>query len=51
MSNAQLTDKELQKVFALYKDYGADKLGDFIRMIWKEAYALGREDAHTTSSN
>lgn len=44
MSNAHLTDKELNKVYTLYENYGPDKLGDFIRMIWSEAYNLGASD-------
>lgn len=44
MNNSTLTDKELLKVYMLYEKYGQDKLGDFIRMIWKEAYNLGHSD-------
>lgn len=43
--NNQLTEKELFKVYLLYENYGPEKLGDFIRMIWKEAYELGYTDA------
>ena len=44
MSNSILTNKELAKVYTMYEDYGPEKLGDFIRMIWKEAYELGYQD-------
>ena len=46
MSNDTLTDRELDKVFALYADYGPERLGDFIRMIWSEAHELGRKDGY-----
>jgi hypothetical protein len=45
VSNSNLTDKELAKVYLLYENYGPEKLGDFIRMVWDEAYTLGYEDA------
>lgn len=48
MTNNILTDKELNKVYTMYADYGPERLGDFIRMIWKEAYELGFNDALDT---
>lgn len=44
MSNDILTDKELDKVYCLYENYGPENLGDFLRMVWKEAYGLGHAD-------
>lgn len=48
VGNNALTENELKKVFQLYENYGAEKLPDFIRMIWKEAYNLGYQDAQDT---
>lgn len=44
MSDRELNDKEMQKVFLLYEDYKGDPAG-FIRMIWAEAYDLGLSKA------
>jgi hypothetical protein len=38
MSGALLTDRELDNIYTSYKNYGPERLGDFIRSIWKEAY-------------
>jgi hypothetical protein len=51
MSNAILTDKELDKVYKLYENYGAEHLGDFIRMVWKEAHSLGVKDGYIEGFN
>lgn len=42
MSGSILTDRELDNIFASYGDYGPERLGDFIRSVWREAY----EEAH-----
>lgn len=46
MSGSALTDRELDNIFNSYKDYGAERLGDFIRSIWKEAYDESYEDGY-----
>ena len=51
LSNDILTDQELDKVYVLYADYGPERLGDFIRMVWKEAHELGRKDGYVDGYN
>lgn len=46
MSGSQLTERELTNIFASYKDYGAERLGDFIRSIWKEAYEEAYDEGY-----
>lgn len=51
MSNHTLTDRELDKVYKMYENYGAEHLGDFIREVWKEAYNLGKMDGEVDGYN
>lgn len=46
MSGAKLSDRELDNIYASYKDYGPERLGDFIRSIWKEAYEEAYDDGY-----
>lgn len=45
MSGVFLTTREIENIFKTYEHYGADKLGEFIQAIWKEAYSEGYEKA------
>jgi hypothetical protein len=48
MNNRSLTTEELDKIYALYYNYGKPRLGEFIQMIWEEAYDLGRNDERSS---
>lgn len=49
MSNETLTKDELEKIYRMYYNYGKHRLGDFIQMIWGEAYNLGYKDGFNDS--
>lgn len=49
MSNSVLTERELDKVYEMYGQYGPEKLGDFIRTLWQEAYGLGLSDGQAAA--
>jgi hypothetical protein len=42
MSGSNLTERELDNIYSSYASYGPERLGDFIRTIWKEAW----DEAH-----
>lgn len=46
MSGSVLTERELENIYASYKDYGAERLGDFIRSVWREAYEEGQDEGY-----
>lgn len=48
MSGASLTDRELDNIYVSYEAFGAERLGDFIRSIWKEAYDEGHDVGYKT---
>lgn len=46
MNGSVLTERELDNIFASYKNYGSERLGDFIRSIWKEAYEEAYDEGY-----
>ena len=50
MSNDQLTNKEVDKVFLLYEKYQGN-LPEFIRVLWKDAYEYGDRDGYVRGYN
>ena len=41
MAGIVLTSEELTNIYKTYEHFGAEKLGEFIQAVWKEAYAEG----------
>lgn len=45
MSGIVLTTEELNNIYKTYAHFGAEKLGEFIQAVWKEAYEEGYDKA------